>query len=334
MKKYHVIGVGNALVDREFEVSDSFLEAQQLNKSMMTLLDETQQQQLLDELKKNHPLKIQTGGGSAANSLVALSNFGGQAFYCCKIANDEDGHFFRQDLANAGVENRLEQQDNDGHTGKCVVLVTPDAERTMCTFLGITIDFSEDELHLDAVEDSEFLYIEGYLATSIIARQAVQKAIQAARAAGTKIALTFSDTSMVTHYQEGLAEFLEVGIDLLFCNIEEALIYTGEKEIDAALEKLLQQSKEVVITQDKEGAIIGTLDKRIHVPGFQVKAVDTNGAGDMFAGAYLYARTHGMNCAQAGLLASRAASELVTHHGARLPQALFKGIKEAIHPTQ
>ena len=318
MKKYHVIGLGNALVDQEYKVTDEFLAAHNLEKSIMTLLDEAQQDELLTQLHKEFELEKRAGGGSAANSLVALSQFGGQAFYCCKVANDEAGAFYRHDLESAGVATRLQAQDNDGLTGKCVVMVTPDAERTMCTHLGITIDFSAEELELDKISEAEYLYIEGYLATSEIARGAVQKAREAALANGTKIAVTFSDSSMVKYFKEGLQEFLEPGVDLLFCNEDEALEYTGESDFASAMAALLQRAKEVVITRGPAGAVIGQQEQRVQVPGFKVKAIDTNGAGDMFAGAYLYGITQGLSAAQAGTLASRSAAEVVSSYGPRL----------------
>lgn len=322
MKKYHVIGLGNALVDQEYKVTDAFLADQGLEKSIMTLLDASQQDTLLNQLDKEFTLEKRAGGGSAANSLVALSQFGGRAFYCCKVANDEAGAFYQHDLENAGVATRLAVQDNDGLTGKCVVMVTPDAERTMCTHLGITIDFSEQELELDTIAESEYLYIEGYLATSEIARNAVKVARDKAKASGTKIALTFSDSSMVLYFKEGLQEFLEPGVDLLFCNEDEALEYTGESNFDDAMAALLKCAKEVVITRGPAGAVIGQQDRRVQVPGFKVKAIDTNGAGDMFAGAYMYGITQGLTSAQAGTLASRSAAEVVSSYGPRLePQA-------------
>lgn len=318
MKKYHVIGVGNALVDQEYKVTDEFLAQQSLDKSIMTLLDEQQQNTLLESLHQHTSMEKRAGGGSAANSMVALSQFGGNAFYCCKVANDEGGAFYRHDLENAGVDTRLSQQDNDGLTGRCVVMVTPDAERTMCTHLGITIDFSVDELELDKIADSEYLYIEGYLATSEIARQAVKQAREAALKSDTRIAVTFSDSSMVKYFKEGLQEFLEPGVDLLFCNEEEALEYTGETDFDLAMRALLKRARQVVITRGPAGAVIGQDDKRIQIPGFKIQAIDTNGAGDMFAGAYLYGITQGLRPADAGMLASRSAAEVVSHYGPRL----------------
>lgn len=330
MKKYHVIGLGNALVDQEYKVTDEFLAAQSLEKSIMTLLDEGQQDELLTQLHKEFSLEKRAGGGSAANSLVALSQFGGRAFYCCKVANDEAGAFYQHDLESAGVATHLQQQDNDGLTGKCVVMVTPDAERTMCTHLGITIDFSEQELELDTIGESEYLYIEGYLATSEIARKAVQTARDTAKSCGTKIALTFSDSSMVKYFKEGLQEFLEPGVDLLFCNEDEAIEYTGEADFDSAMAALLQRAKEVVITRGPAGAVIGQQDQRVQVPGFKVKAIDTNGAGDMFAGAYMYGITQGLSSAQAGTLASRSAAEVVSNYGPRLEPQTQQSILEEL----
>src|SRR5690554_7357285 len=318
MKTYDVIGVGNALVDQEFKVTDEFLARHNIEKSIMTLLDEAQQQLLLAELHKEFTLEKRVGGGSAANSLVAFSQFGGKAFYCCKVANDDDGNFYQQDLDRAGVVTHLVKQNNDGHTGKCVVMVTPDAERTMCTFLGITIDFSTDELEPAVVADSQYLYIKGYLATSEIARAAVREARDVAEKNNTKIALTFSDSSMVKYFKEGLDEFLTPGVDVLFCNQEEAEIYTGKEGIEPAMEALLQFARQVVITRGKNGALIGTKERRIQVPGFKVQAIDTNGAGDMFAGAYLFGITQGLTPAQAGTLASRSAAAVVSNYGPRL----------------
>lgn len=334
MKKYHVTGVGNALVDREYQVSDTFLETHKVEKSIMTLLDEAQQQLLLGELNKEFKLEKRVGGGSAANSIVAITQFGGETFYCCKVANDEDGVFYRKDLNDAGVDTLLHEQDNDGHTGKCVVMVTPDAERTMCTFLGITIDFSLDELKEEAVRDSEYLYIEGYLATSEIARNAVKAARAAALKANTKIAVTFSDSSMVKYFKEGLDEFLSEGVDVLFCNREEAEIYTGKSSLEGSMQELLKYAKQVVVTKGKEGALIGTAEKRVQVPGFPVTAIDTNGAGDMFAGAYLYGITQGWDLANAGALASRSAAEVVTHYGPRLPASAHQSILNEFAPEK
>ncbi|MEN8214174.1 MAG: adenosine kinase [Pseudomonadota bacterium] len=319
--KYHVYGIGNALVDKEFEVSDEFLEQQQIEKRMMTLIDDDQHLQLLDNLKQTFGLKKRAGGGSAANTMVAISQFGGKTFYACKVGDDEQGQFYMHDLHAAGVKTRLDQVKKEGMTGKCMVMVTPDAERTMNTFLGITSDFSVNELHFEDLKASEYLYIEGYLVTSDLSRAAVCKAREIAAEHGVKTAMTFSDPSMVTYFRDGVDEILGDGVDLLFCNQEEAQTYTGMESLDEAIEALTRYADKLVITLGSKGALVVNGEGRIDIDAVSAQAIDTNGAGDMFAGAFLYAMTHGMSDRQAGELASRAAAKIVATFGARLEQS-------------
>lgn len=316
--KYHVYSIGNALLDKEFEVTDDFLQEQGIKKGMMTLLDEEAHWNLLNTLTERFGLKKRSSGGSAANSVVAISQFGGKTFYACKVANDEHGDFYRHDLHEAGVTTHLHKVQSDGHTGKCMVMVTPDAERTMNTFLGITSDFSEDELHLEELMQAEYLYIEGYLVTSDISRAAALKARQVAAEHGIKTAMTFSDPAMVTYYKKGIEEIFADGVDILFCNVEEALTFTTTTHIDDAIAKLSPKVERLIITLGKEGARVIHNDEHLTIAPHATEAVDTNGAGDMFAGAFLYGITHGLNNKQAGKLASMAAARIVSTFGARL----------------
>jgi len=318
MKTIDVIGIGNALVDQEFEVSDAFLQQHRLEKGMMALIEEDDQNKLITELSKLGELKKQCGGGSAANSLVAFAQFGGKAFYCCKVADDEAGKFYRQDLEQVGIRTNLERQQNRGTTGRCLVMVTPDAERTMRTHLGITADLSTEELDEEAIAAASYLYIEGYLITSQIAREAIKRAKQVARENDTKLVMTCSDPAMVKYFQDGIEEILDGGVDLMFCNREEAELLTGESDAEAAAKALLKHADTVAITLGKEGALVVDQKQQVYIPGVPVKAIDTNGAGDMFAGAMLYGLTQSMSLADAGRLASHAAAELVTEFGARL----------------
>jgi sugar/nucleoside kinase (ribokinase family) len=319
--KYHVYGIGNALVDKEFEVSDEFLQQQRIEKRMMTLIDEEQHLQLLERLKQEFGLKKRAGGGSAANTMVAISQFGGRTFYACKVGDDEQGQFYMHDLHAAGVQTRLDQVKKEGMTGKCMVMVTPDAERTMHTFLGITSDFSVNELHFEDLKESQYLYIEGYLVTSEMSRAAVVKAREKAVEYGVKTAMTFSDPSMVSYFRDGIDEILGDGVDILFCNQEEALIYSGKESLDEAVETLGEYADKLVVTLGSKGALIINGASRIAIAAVATHAVDTNGAGDMFAGAFLYGVTHGMDDREAGELASRAAAKIVSNFGARLEQS-------------
>jgi len=315
---YHVYGIGNALVDMEFEVAETFLQSNNIEKGLMTLIDETQQQQLSENLTQAYGVKKRTGGGSAANSTVAVSQLGGNAFYACKVAADEGGKFYMDDLHKAGVTTRLDQVKHQGITGTCMVMVTPDAERTMNTFLGITSDFSAQELHMADLVQAEYAYAEGYLVTSDISRAAVLEARKVAAENNVKFAMTFSDPAMVTYFRDGIAEILGDGVDILFSNEEEAMTFTNKDNINDAISSLETLCGTLVLTLGPKGALIVKDGERIEIAPVATTAVDTNGAGDMFAGAYLYGITHGFSELQAGQLASEAASIIVSRFGTRL----------------
>ena len=316
MNKYSVYAIGNALVDMEFAIEDEFLAKMNIDKGVMTLVDTDQQQALYDALA-GHTGKM-ASGGSAANPIIAVSHFGGKAFYSCKVASDPAGDFYVQDLVAAGVDTNLHQQREKGISGKCIVMITPDAERTMHTNLGISETVSDAELHTDAITASEYLYLEGYLVTSPSGRAAAIKARELAEQANVKTALTFSDPNMVRFFKDGLEEMLGGGVDLLFCNREEALTWADTDNIETACEALKSICKSFALTLGGEGALLFDGSNTIQVPATPVKAVDTNGAGDMFAGAFLYALTNGYSYEQAGQLATRAAAQLVTQFGPRL----------------
>lgn len=320
--KYHVYGIGNALVDKEFEVSDQFLQDNNIEKGMMSLLDDDAHITLLENLKNTFGLKKRASGGSAANSIVAVSQFGGKTFYDCKVANDEQGNFYRQDLADAGVSTLLRDIQSEGNTGKCMVMITPDAERTMNTFLGVSADFSVNELHLEEMKQAEYLYIEGYVVTSDSSRAAAIKARQVAADHNVKTAMTFSDPAMVTYFKEGIKEIFADGVDILFCNEEECLTFTEQENLDQAIKALAPKVGKLIITLGKEGALIVNGHERMTITTEVVEAIDTNGAGDMFAGAFLYGMTNGMTDREAGTLASKAAARIVTTFGARLDKSI------------
>ena len=316
-KKYDVYAVGNALVDMEFEVQDSFFKEHSIDKGLMTLVDEERQNQLMKALGSG--AKKRQCGGSAANTIIAVSQFGAKSFYSCKVASDDFGDFYFEDLKNSGVDCNLQNQKREnGITGKCLVLVTPDAERTMNTFLGITQNFSKNEVVTEAIAQSKYLYIEGYLVTSPTGREAAIVARKAAEAAGVKTALTFSDVNMVKFFREGLHEMLGNGVDLLFCNESEALAYTDTTDLLVAREALKKIAKTFVITLGENGAMIFDGVTFIDIEPYKVKAIDSNGAGDMYAGAFLYAISQNHNYASAGKLASMAASKVVSKFGPRL----------------
>ena len=227
------------------------------------------------------------------------------------------------DMANAGVTvPGIDWQD--GITGKCLILITPDAERSMNTFLGASETFSRNELDLKAIANSEFLYIESYLVTSDSGRAAAIEARQVAQANNCKVALSFSDPGIVAHFKEGINEILGGRIDLIFCNQDEALAYADTGDLETAIAAIKEQCEMFAITQGAKGALVYDGKEIIEINGVEVNAVDTNGAGDMFAGAFLYGITSGMSHEQAGNFASKAAAKVVSQFGPRLKPEQYK----------
>ncbi|MGN7611588.1 adenosine kinase [Magnetococcales bacterium HHB-1] len=327
MSHYDVFGLGHALVDTEVEVDDAFLETVNIDKGVMSLVEAERQQELLGALQGKKTTR--SCGGSAANSVIGLAQFGGKAFHACRVADDENGLFYAQEMKNNGVDNRLDDL-KAGVTGTCLVMVTPDAERTMCTALGESALFSPEDLVIDAIKEATYTYIEGYLVTAESGKAAMIQAAKVAHEANRKVALTFSDPGMVTYFREGMEEVMQEGIDLLFCNESEALTYAQCDTMDLAEQKLRDQVGIACITLGAKGALILKGDQRIPIKGFPAKAVDTNGAGDMFAGAFLYAITQGYSLEKAGKLACYASSVLVSQFGARLKPGQAKTILSEI----
>ncbi len=316
-KKYDVYGIGNALVDIVTEVEDSFLEKYKVEKGLMTLVDEERQHELVEAI--HLPDSNMQCGGSAANTIIAVSQFGGSSYYSCKVANDEMGKFYLTDLGKNGVDTNLtEETAPEGITGKCLVMTTPDANRTMNTFLGITSNFSTSEIDEAALKDAQYVYIEGYLVTSENGVEAMKKTKRMAEDNGVKVAITFSDPSMVKYFKTQMEEVVGASVDLLFCNEEEAMLFTDKDNIEEAREELKKVAKRFAITQGANGAIIFDGDTFIDIEPYKVSAVDTNGAGDLFAGAFLYGITHGHSYAEAGKIASLSSSKVVTKYGPRL----------------
>ena len=330
-RKYNVVGIGNALVDIEFTVKDEFFSANQIEKGVMTLVDEDRQNQLMKIINTKEAKK--QCGGSAANTVIAVSQFGGKSYYSCKVADDELGHFFMNDMKEAGVDNNLDVGNMEkGITGKCLVMVTEDAERTMNTFLGITQNFSVKEVNEAAIKDAEYLYIEGYLVTSPNGREAMKHAKKIAEENRTKVALTFSDPSMVKYFKDGFDEVIGASVDLLFANEEEALLYTGKDNLEEARQELKKVARHFVITLGKNGALIFDGDTFIEIEPYQTVSIDSNGAGDMFAGAFIYGITNGHSYASSGKLASMASSRIVSQFGPRLKWHEAKEILARLNP--
>ena len=330
MKKFDVFGIGNALVDCVCLVSDSFLDDNNIEKGLMTIVDDKKQKSIIEKIKDTDPF-IQSGG-SVPNSIYTLSNLGGSGYLSFLISNDSYGNLYLNDIKKSGI-NTAEKKYffGDGMTGSCLVLTTPDAERTMNTCLGASSNFSIKNINFDDLKLSRYLYIEGYLVTSDVAIEAIKKSISFSIENDVKISLTFSDLSMVKYFREKFLNILNHKIDLLFCNQEEAKTFTGENDFKKCCEKMLEYSELVVITKgDKGSLIVSNSGENIEIEPKNVTPLDTVGAGDTYAGAFLYGINNGLSLRKSGELASSLSSKVVTKLGPRLDKNVIDGIKQTM----
>ena len=326
MATYNIYGIGAALIDTEVEVSDAFLANASIDKGVMSLVDEARQYELLGALASEELSLVRKCGGSVCNSLVAASSLGAKTFFSGKVADDSDGDLYVSDLREAGVVFHGAGQES-GITGKCLVMVTADAERTMNTFLGASEALSSREIDQAALTDSEWLYIEGYLVTDEARTVATKAAVELARSNGVKIAVSLSDPFVVAVFGDALREVLGHGVDLIFCNKEEAMAFTGTDTLEKASEGLKLCTKTFAITDGAKGALIFDGKTTQQSDGVEASAIDTNGAGDMFAGTFLYAITLGRDYAWAAGLANDCAARVVAQFGPRLEAQQFDQIK-------
>lgn len=317
MPQFDVYGVGNALVDLEYEISEELLKELNVDKGLMTLIDEDRHHELLDKLTSIQSRPC--GGGSAANTITATAQLGSKSFYSCKVADDLTGSYFLDDLTASGVKTNLKSDALDsGHTGKCIVLITPDAQRSMNTFLGITQKISVAELDESALAESEWVYIEGYLVPEVNARAAAIKAREVAQANGVKTSLTLSDANMVNFFKDGLMGIVGDGLDMVFSNEDEARLMFDTDSLDSCIEGMKTIAKQFAITRGANGAVVYDGQTLHDIPARKVIPVDTNGAGDIYAGAFMHGLTHGMSFAKSAELAGHAATTLILQLGARL----------------
>jgi sugar/nucleoside kinase (ribokinase family) len=327
MKKYKVYGIGAALVDTEVKVDDADLAKMNVDKGLMTLVEEDRLKELLGHLSGHLVTATHASGGSGGNSIIATALFGGPTFMSCIVANDADGDIYLADLASAGVDHSMEGERQEGITGKCLVMITPDAERSMNSYLAINDSLSVEQLNADAIADSEWVYIEGYRVTSDTSREAAIKTREVAEAAGVKTSLSFSDPGMVEFFRDGMEQMVGEKLDLLFCNEAEAKGWCQTEDMDLAVERLKKTASTFAVTLGAEGALVFDGSELIKIPPHRVQALDTNGAGDMFAGAFLYAITRGEDYATAGRFASLAAGNTVASYGPRLSAAGYSALR-------
>lgn len=314
MALYDVFGVGNALVDIQSQVDDDLLKKLSIDKGIMTLVDDEQQSSVLSHLD-GRPLN-RCAGGSAANTIVAIAELGGSAGYIGKVGNDAIGEFFLKDMSDLGVS--IQVTPSDLPTGTCAVLITEDAQRTMLTNLAASTALGPGDIDEHKIAHSKYVYVEGYLLTGETTKAAAYKAFELAKKHNVKVAFTASDPFLVNMIRDEIWDLITGPVDLFFCNEEEAKSLTGETDSLKCAVKIHEHCENVALTLGGKGSIVMHGGEEFPIEGVSVDAVDTTGAGDMYAGAMLYGITNGLDWRTAGHLASHAAARVVEQLGARL----------------
>ncbi len=313
-KRFDVFGMCNALFDIQAEVRDDVLSELGLPKGAMLLLEEEQQRQIVPRIY-THIVNTEAGG-SGANTMIGLALLGGQACYTSRVGGDEHGALYRQGLTQQGVQPNLGV--GEGNTGISLILVTPDAQRTMCTYLGRSRELRREDVNVEDLRASRYLYITGYLWDTENQKEAVLYAMREANRAGVKVALSLSDPFCVDRHKDDFRRLLREHVDVLFGNCQEAQALTDTDNPKDAVRALAGHSDIAVVTVDEKGSLIQQGDDLYEIPVYPVTAVDTTGAGDMYAAGLLYGLTRGLPLDVTGRIASYAAAQVVAKLGPRL----------------
>jgi len=317
-----VVGIGNALVDVLSNSEDDFLVKQELVKGSMTLIEADRAETLYDAMGPG----IEMSGGSAGNTMAGLASLGSKGAYVGKVRDDQLGRVFAHDLKSMGLEFTTGMEPEDGEpTGRCLILVTPDAERTMNTYLGAATMLTPDDIDDAQIARAKVTYMEGYLWDRPGAKEAFRKAAQVAHDAGRKVSLSLSDSFCVDRWRDEFLELAEHQVDILFANEDEIKSLYQVDDFDQALQHVRGHCEVAALTRSEKGAVIVSGDE-IHVVDAETasRVVDTTGAGDLFASGFLHGITNGMDLHRCGQIGAMAAAEVISHFGARPETVLAK----------
>lgn len=316
-KNFDVFGVGNAIVDILAQVEDHVIGDLDLNKGGMALMGTDKQGDILVAI--NDPSLTFAAGGSAANTMVAIAQSGGRAVYSGKVANDANGEYYRKGMESEGVKFYVpEASEPCEPTGSCVVLTTPDAERTMCTSLGVSTTLSKSDLDLDLLAQSKCSYIEGYLWDADEPRAACIETFEQSKKLGVQAAFTFSDAFLIDRFSDDFQRIAKEYCDIIFCNSDEAKKFFNNEDLDACVSEMGKLCKLAFVTDGSNGCYVVQDGNAEKVAGFDVKAVDSVGAGDAFAGGVLYGITNGHSAATSAKWGNYFAAQVVSKFGPRL----------------
>jgi sugar/nucleoside kinase (ribokinase family) len=320
-KTYDVVGIGNAIVDIIARCDEGFLTKHDLDKGFMRLIDADEAGRLYEIMGP----AIERSGGSVANSIAGLASFGAQCGFIGRVAADQFGGIFRHDIRSLGIAYTTEPAVDGAPTARCLILVTPDGERTMNTFLGASIDFTPGDIDADMIGAARIVYLEGYLFDKDAAKAAFREAARLAKASGAKVALTLSDPFCVDRHRDDFRKLVKEGADIVFANEKEITTLYEVNSFDEAADAALQDCELAVLTRSEAGSVIVGAGETVEVPADPVhKVVDATGAGDLYAAGFLYGLTKDMTLEDCGRLGSLAAAEVISHIGARPEVSLSK----------
>lgn len=314
MDQLDVVGIGNAIVDVLSRADEDFLKVNKINKGTMTLIEADQAENLYAKMGAG----TEMSGGSVANTIAALSSMGARVGYIGKVANDQLGQVFRHDMRAMGVTFDTPALDQGAPTARCLILITPDAQRTMCTFLGACVWISPTDLNEQMIRDASVTYLEGYLLDRNRAKMAFRRAGEIAHAAGKKVALSLSDPFCVERHRDEFLDLIDKDVDIVFANEPEIHALFKTTDFNEAVHHIRKHCEVAALTRSAKGSVIVTANDIIEVPAEPVaQIVDTTGAGDLYAAGFLYGYTRGMDMATCGRIGSVAAAEVIAHIGAR-----------------
>jgi len=317
--KYDISALGNALVDTQYMVDHEFLNEIGLEPDSMTLASTEEHAPIIKKLEDMGVESVSDCGGSATNSLVAASYYGSSCHHVCRVANDEDGKKYLDSLQKAGVKHiGYSKEGSELPTGKCLIFVTPDAKRTMSSMLGISAYLGSKDINYDAVENSRIFYIEGYMVTSDENFSAVTSVLESINSKNTLKALSLSDAGIVHGFKDKFKQIESYGIDMIFCNDDEAMAFAGTGNLEEAINFYKKQSYMIAITKGGEGSIVIKGEEEIFSPAEEIIPVDTNGAGDMYAGSFMHAYLNGFDLSECARFSNYASSKVVETFGPRL----------------
>ena len=311
---FDVVGIGNAIVDVLTKTDDYLLERLSFKKGSMTLIDEKK----ADELYEISSSGIQSSGGSVANSLACITELGGIAAFIGRVRDDKLGEVFTEEISKSGTIFNTPPSSNGPSTARCLIFITPDAQRTMCTYLGASVLLEPKDVNLSLVRDAKIVYLEGYLWDSHAAKNAFIESARIAKNAGRKVALSLSDSFCVTRHRESFINLVEEYIDILFANEEEIKSLYKTSTLNLAIEKLKKKCELAAITRGKNGSILITNGKEIVIDPFIFgEAIDTTGAGDLYAGGFLKGLSNGLEPTTCAKMGSICSGQIVTQLGSR-----------------